>query len=107
MNKLLKVIRDNRNRIIYMLGVVAVGCAAIYVGDLTVYRYGLIMRAYLGASVFYLAYMNFVKLEASNGFEVRFPRDLKYLAFAFVGGATLYWAGIQISDLIRFILKTI
>jgi hypothetical protein len=63
------------------------------------------VRAYLGASVFYLAYLCFVRLESSNGFQVKFPRDLKYLPFGFILGVTLYWAAIQITDLIGYLLK--
>ncbi len=95
MNGLFKIIRENRDRITYMFGVIAVGCAATYIANLTVYRYGLIVRAYLGAAVYYLAYLNFVRFGASNGFHVKFPRDLKYLPFAFVLGVTLFWAATQ------------
>lgn len=105
MNWPLEFIHHNRDRIVYMLAIIAIGCVAIYVGQLTVYRYGLIVRAYLGAAVFYLAYRVFVEFAPSNGFKVRLPRDLKYLPWAFVIGVTLYWAGVQISDLIRFVLK--
>ena len=105
MNRLLGAIRSNKNRLLYILGVLVVGGAAIYVADLTVYRYGLFVRAYLGAAVFYLTYLSFVKLETRDGFQVRFPGDLKYMPFAFVVCVTPYWAGIQISDLIRFLLK--
>ncbi len=97
----------NGGRLLYLLIVLVAGGAAIYVGGLTVYRYGLIVRAYLGASVFYLSYLCFVRLERADGIPFEFPRDYKYIPFVFVLGVTLYWAGIQIADLVGYLLKAL
>ncbi len=105
MSKNATTIHQNRARAPFLLAGLIVGGVAVYVADLTLYRFGSAVHAWLGLSVVYLAYLCFVRLEKPDGFEVRFPRDLKYLPFAFVFGVTVYWAGMQIYEAVCQLLR--
>jgi len=79
-----------------------------FVAYLTVYRYGLIVRAVLGLVIHYLFFLEYVVFRRLNnesfGIKFEFPKDLKYFVIDFFVIMILVWAGVQVLDLIRYLV---
>lgn len=79
-----------------------------YIAFLTVYRFEIFVRAALGFTIHYLLFLEYVvtkRLKNENfGTKFEFPKDIRYFVMDFVVVIILVWAGIQILDLIRYLI---
>jgi len=96
-----------RYRIFLVVEIVMVAIGA-YVAYVTVYGYEIIVRAVLGLTVLYLLYREYVLLKTmgnkSFGVKFEFPKDIKYFVIDFFVVIVMIWAGVQVLDLIRYLI---
>ncbi len=107
MEKLKRMIVDYRYQISIAVEIIVVIIGA-FVAYLTVYRYGLIVRAVLGIAVNYLLYREYVVYRSlaneSFGVKFDFPKDIKYFVMDFFLVILMIWGGVQVLDLIRYLI---
>lgn len=102
MDKLKRFIAVYKIQVFDFLILVSVA-PGIYVGFITVDRYPNVVNAALGISVVYLLIQKALphkKLaDEPEGIHVEFPRDLKYMGYAFVSTILMFWSGVQVLHL--------
>lgn len=101
MSKYKKTLRFKK---LFFLSIIAFfGGLGVYVGYLTVDRHETFVNATLGLTVLWLLYVKFqspkeiTKYPLKENFE--FPKDLRYLAYAFILAIIMFWAGVQVLHL--------
>ena len=102
-------VRNRRLKPIYIALTVLAACAGAYVGYITVDRYAAIARACVGIAVFYLIYVDFfVPAKRSVAFDKSLqyllPQDMKYATIAFLWTLIMFWAGVQVVQVIWWLL---
>lgn len=94
---------------IFLVIQIAIGIIGVYVAYLTVYRFEIFVRAVLGLTIHYLFFLEYVVFKRlkneSFGVEFRFPRDIKYFITDFFVIIVMVWAGVQVLDLIRYLIQ--
>ena len=101
---------DYRHQV-FLVMEIAVLVIGAYVAYLTVYRFEVFVRAALGLTIhylFYLEYFVFRRMHDTESFFVRFefPKDIRYFVMDFFVIIILVWAGVQVLDLIRYLIHT-
>ena len=107
MDRLKKLLVDYRYQVLMGIEIIVL-IAGAFVAYLTVYRYGLIVRAILGITINYLFYLEYVVFRRMNpeSFFVKFefPKDIKYFVIDFFMVTIMIWGGVQVLDLIRYLV---
>ena len=87
------------------IATVAIG---VFVAYLTVYRFEVFVRAALGLTIHYLLFREYIVFRRitneSLGVKFEFPKDIKYFVIDFFVIIVMVWAGVQVLDLIRYLL---
>lgn len=108
MEKFRKLLVDYRYQVFLVIEIVVL-VAGGYVAYLTVYRYEIFVRAILGLTIhflFFLEYVMFRRLKnESFGVKFEFPKDIRYFVADFLVIIILIWAGMQVVDLIRYMIR--
>ena len=108
MEKFRKLLIDYRYQVFLVIEIVVL-VAGSYVAYLTVYRYEIFVRAILGLTIhilFFLEYVVFGRLKnESFGVKFEFPKDLRYFVADFLVIIIPIWAGVQVVDLIRYMIR--
>ena len=107
-DKFKRLIDGYRDRILLIVEI-AIGVIGVFVASLTVYRYDLIVRAALGLAVIYLLYREYVVLKSitkgSYGGKFESPKNIKYLVVDFLAVILMIWSGIQVLELISYMIR--
>ena len=87
------------------------GILGIYIASETVYRYATMVRGYLGVVMLYLLLGRYVFHPIPKEAEVEpapsLAADARLVLFAFWQSLTIYWAGMQVADAVRILLKVL
>ena len=108
MEKLKSLVLGYRPQILLLLEIIILIIGGL-VAYFTVYRYALIVRAVLGLTIIYLFYLEYVIFRMAHddrAFFIRFelPKDIKYFVIDFFVIIILVWSGVQVLDLIRYLI---
>ena len=108
MDKLKRLFVDYRHQVLIATEIIIL-IAGAFVAYLTVYRYGLIVRAVLGIVINYLLYLEYVVFRRIHDKSVffdkfEFPKDVKYFVMDFFLVILMIWGGVQVLDLIRYLI---
>ena len=106
MNKFNRFIFRFKNQLFFSL-VAIFAALGVYVGYVTVDRYKTIVNATLGFTIL-LLYPKFLSprktVNQPDGIQLEFPKDLKYLIYAFIKAIIMFWAGIQVLHLVWYLI---
>jgi hypothetical protein len=97
-----------RNKLFFAF--VALFCAVgVYIAYVMVDQYESIVDGVLGIVVLYFVYLVFVSpkriIKESVEIHLEFPRDFKYPVFGLFFTIIMFWAGVQIIDLIWYLIR--
>jgi uncharacterized membrane protein YfcA len=98
--------RFNKGRFFSILGVLAI-ILGVYIASIIEDRLEGFVDAVLGLAVVYFLYLLFLSpkrmFHSPNENALQFPKDLGYLAYGFLFGAILFWAGNQILSFVLYL----
>src|SRR5262245_18915778 len=110
MDKLKKSIASSTYTI-FLVTEIVISIIGAYIAYLTVYRFEVFVRGVLGLTIhllFFLEYVVFKRLKnESFGMKFEFPKDIRYFIADFFVVIILVWAGVQVLDLIRYLLNIV
>ena len=107
MDKFKRLVVDYRYQIFLVIQI-AIGIVGVFVAYLTVYRFPIFVRAVLGLTIHYLFFLEYVVFKRlkneSFGIKFEFPKDIRYFIMDFFVIIILVWAGVQVLDMIRYLI---
>lgn len=108
MDKIKRFVNDYRYQI-FLITEIALLLLGAYIAYLTVYRFEVFVRAVLGLTILYLIHLEYAvfKRLKNESFGVKFelPKDLRYFIMDFFVIIIFVWAGVQVLDLIRYLIR--
>jgi hypothetical protein len=103
-----RIILQYKNQVFFLV-VALFGLLGIYVARITVGKYDVVVQGILGIAVLYLSYHHYLSprnpYDQSVGIKLEFPKDYKLFAQGFILAIVLYWAGIYVLRLIRYLVE--
>ena len=110
MDKLKRLFVDHRYKIFLVIQI-ALLIAGGFIAYLTVYRFAIFVRAVLGLATIYLFFLEYVVLkrlkDESFGIKFEFSKDIRYFVTDFFVFIVIVWAGVQVLDLIRYLIHIV
>ena len=109
MDKFKRLLVTHRSTVFFAMEI-AILIIGAYVAYLTVYRFEIFVKAALGLTIhylFYLEYFVFRRMHDSESFFVKFdfPKDMRYFIIDFFVVIILVWAGLQVLDMVRYLIR--
>ena len=101
--------KTSTNNAIFFTTLIIAVVAGTYIGIITLYRYGIVVRGILGFATLYLIHLLFVPpknfVSKLIGIQVEFPRDIKYIISGFFLSVIIYWSGQNLLDTVVYYLR--
>ena len=106
-NKLTVTIKNRTFLMLFVLACIVGG----YVAHMTADQYAIVARGILGVTVIFFMWLEFFSSKEwiieTEKIQLEIPKDLRYFLYGFIFSAIGFWAGIQILNLVWYLLRLI
>ena len=108
MDKLKKLFVDHQYKVFLVIQITILIVGG-FIAYLTVYRFAIFVKAVLGLATIYLFFLEYVVHKRlkneSFGINFEFSKDIRYFVADFIVFVVIVWAGVQVLDLIRYLIR--
>ena len=104
-HKLTVTIKNQTFLILFVVSCIVGG----YVAHKTADQYAIVVRGILGVTVIFFMWLEFFSTKEwaieTKEIQLEIPNDLRYFLYGFIFSAIGFWAGIQILNLVWYLLR--